>query len=337
MNRTAADTPDDRALWDALLGIFACPSILVARDLGLYSALREAPRTIEELSSALGIATRPIRLLLEVHVAARLLEPSGDRFGLTPLARAYLLPDSPTYFGGFLDLVAIGAPMYTYDGLKRAVAADAPSLGSDVFDVGVQDPAFARALTGAMHSMSVAPARAWPRVCDFEPRVLLDIGGGSGIHAIAAAQHWPSLEAVVLELPSICELAAETITAYEMSGRVRTAGGNMWTDALPRADTHFYSQIFHDWPLTRCALLAKRSFEHLPAGGRIIVHEMLFDEGKTGPLAIAGMSLSALFGTQGEQYSGAEIARLLSEAGFVDVSISPTFGYWSIVTGRRAA
>jgi hypothetical protein len=329
------EPPDDRPLWDALLAIFACPAILVARDVGLYTALRDGPRTIDELSSALEIAPRPMRSLLAVQLAVRLIEPAGDGFALTALARAYLLPDSPSYFGGFLDLVQMGAPMYTYDGLKRVVRADAPTMG-DVFDPGAQDPGFARAMTGGMHAMSAAPARAWPRACGWQPKVLLDIGGGSGVHAIEAAQRWPELEAIVLELPSVCEIAEETIARHGLTARVRAVSGSMWKDPLPAADAHFYSQVFHDWPLAQCALLARRSFESLPPGGRIIVHEMLYeDDAKSGPLAIAGLSLSLLFGTQGEQYSSAEIQAVLAGAGFVDLTTTRTFGYWSIVTGRR--
>lgn len=37
----------------------------------------------------------------------------------------------------------------------------------------------------------------------------------------------------------------------------------------------------------------------------------------------------------GEQYSGREISGFFSEAGFTDIEVKPTFGYWSLVTGRK--
>ena len=39
--------------------------------------------------------------------------------------------------------------------------------------------------------------------------------------------------------------------------------------------------------------------------------------------------------TEGEQYSGKEISEMLSEAGFTNVQVRPTFGYWSIVTAFK--
>lgn len=38
---------------------------------------------------------------------------------------------------------------------------------------------------------------------------------------------------------------------------------------------------------------------------------------------------------QGEQYSGPELSRMLTEAGFSDIQIEPTPGYTSIITGRK--
>jgi hypothetical protein len=39
--------------------------------------------------------------------------------------------------------------------------------------------------------------------------------------------------------------------------------------------------------------------------------------------------------TEGEQYSGRELSTMLAEVGFIDVEVKPTWGYWSIVTGRK--
>jgi hypothetical protein len=110
----------------------------------------------------------------------------------------------------------------------------------------------------------------------------------------------------------------------------------MWNDSYPEADLHFYGMIFHDWPADQCRFLARKSFESLPSGGRIIVHEMLFNTERTGPFGVAAFNMVMLMYIEGEQFSGREITGFLSEAGFTDIEVKPTFGYWSIVTGRKA-
>ena len=54
--------------------------------------------------------------------------------------------------------------------------------------------------------------------------------------------------------------------------------------SISAADLHFYSYIFHDWPPDKCTFLARESFDALPSG-RIIVHEVLYDNQKTGRFA----------------------------------------------------
>ena len=73
----------------------------------------------------------------------------------------------------------------------------------------------------------------------------------------------------------------------------------------------------------------------LEPGGRIIIHEKLLNDDKTGPLAIAAFNVSMLLWTEGQQYSGHELSSMLTEAGFRALEVTPTVGYWSIVTGRK--
>jgi precorrin-6B methylase 2 len=187
-----------------------------------------------------------------------------------------------------------------------------------------------------MHSISMAPASAWPGILDLsEHRVFLDVGGGSGAHSITAAAKWPELEAIVLDLPFVCEVAEELVAAAGLDGRIRTHPADMWRAPFPPADVHFYSQIFHDHPLSRCRTLARKSFDSLSPGGRIVVHEMLLDEDETGPFAVATIGVAMLLLTQGQQFTAPQLHALLEEVGFEGVEVVPTFGHWQLVTGRK--
>ena len=93
--------------------------------------------------------------------------------------------------------------------------------------------------------------------------------------------------------------------------------------------------IYHDWPLEKCRFLTEKSFASLPSGGRILVHEMLFNDDRTGPYSVAAVNITMLLWCTGQQYSGRELSDMLSEAGFKDIEVKPTFGYWSIVTGIK--
>src|SRR5262249_5931747 len=148
--------------------------------------------------------------------------------------------------------------------------------------------------------------------------------GGSGAHCIGALRRWPHLRAVVLDAPAVCEVAQEFAVQYGLQERLAAAACDFWTDPLPPADLHFYANVFHDWPPEKGRFLARKSWGALESGGRIIVHEMLFNEERTGPFAVASHNVTMLVAMQGQQYSGKEIAALLAEAGFTDIEVKPT-------------
>jgi precorrin-6B methylase 2 len=190
--------------------------------------------------------------------------------------------------------------------------------------------------TRAMHSASLAPALAWPKLVDLSVhRTMLDVGGGSGAHSIGALNQWNQLRAIIFDQPLICKLAAEYARRHGLTERISTQPGDFFVDQFPPADLHFYGMIFHDWPPERCQQIAQKSFDSLPAGGRIIVHEMLFNDERTGPFSVAAFNIDMLVAMPGQQYSGREITQMLQEAGFTNIEAKSTFGYWSIVTGMK--
>jgi O-methyltransferase len=109
----------------------------------------------------------------------------------------------------------------------------------------------------------------------------------------------------------------------------------MWTTPFPAAGLHFYSYVFHTLTPDSCALLARKSFESLPPGGRIVIHQVFYDQDKSSPFAAAAFAVEMLAWTAGEQYSTQEISQLLSNAGFHQLETTPTFGYCGMVTGLK--
>jgi hypothetical protein len=89
---------------------------------------------------------------------------------------------------------------------------------------------------------------------------------------------------------------------------------------------HLWSNALHDWDSSTVRLLLKKSFEALPAGGAIVVHDTHINRRKTGPLPVANYSFFQMTSTEGKCYSVQEMEEFLSESGFTDVFLRKAGG-----------
>ena len=330
---------DDRRLTDAIDGAYVLPAVLVAHKLGVFETIGHEALGTSEIAKKLGLEVRPTEALLACASSFGLLNGRGGVFRLTPLGSECLLKESPNYWGHMLNFFIETRHAWSFEAIEKSVLANAAQGGAapEWIAEQTQRDDYARGFSRAMHSLAMAPALVWPGKIDLSRHsVLLDIGGGSGAHSIGAALRWKNLKAIVFDIPAVCEVAAEYVDQYGLRQRIDTHPGDMWGDRFPAADLHFYSQIYHDWSPEKCRELTAKSFASLPRGGRIIVHEMLFNLAKTGPFGVAAKNMIMLALTQGQQFTSRELREMLAEAGFRRILIKPTFGYWSIVTGTKA-
>lgn len=331
---------DDCRLWDVYFALQSSAAILAAHKLKMFALLGEQPRTLSEVCKELKLAARPAEALLSISAAAGFVELHAGRYCLTAVAEDYLLESSPTYFGShWHNLIIDLESTYTISSVVKAAQTDSPQAygGRDWTKSHAEQAELARAFTKAMHSTSMAPALAWPEKLDLSACLsMLDIGGGSGAHCIGALTRWPQLRATVFDLAPVCEAAAEIAVQHGLSDRISIHVGDLWEGALPPADLHFYGMIFHDWGPEKCRFLTQKSFDALPHGGRIIIHEMLFNDDRTGPWPVAAFNITMLLWcVGGQQYAGKQLSEMLAGVGFQQIEVMPTFGYWSIVTGVK--
>src|SRR4029434_6626023 len=148
-------------------------------------------------------------------------------------------------------------------------------------------------------------------------RRVLDVGGGSGCFAIAMALHHSQLRFTILGLSAMCDVAKTDIEGGGVAARVDTRAIDMFREPWPEGyDAIFFSNIWHDWSFETCRWLARRTFDVLAPGGRILLHEMLLDDDGNGPPATASFSMLMLLATQGQQFTFGELKAIMEEAGF---------------------
>jgi len=336
---------DDRPIWDVWLSSLWMPTITVASEQGVFEALAEGPANSADLARRLELKPQGTETLLRMLVALGLIVVHDGRYQLSAVARHYLLRESPFYWGHVwslsIDMSSIHARLRDALVLKPAApTASSAAPGDravDGWESGQIDDEQAGRIARFMHSHSMAAAVGLARDVSFEGVTrLLDVGGGSGCFSIALAHRYPNLRCTIMELPAMCRQAQKYIEEAGLAQRIDTRSVDMFREAWPQGyDAMFFSNIFHDWSFETCAQLAASAYAALPKNGRIYLHEMLLDDTGTAPRTAAAFSVLMLMGTRGQQFRFSELKGLLAGAGFVDIGVTPAYGYYSIVSGSK--
>lgn len=328
-------TCDDRLIHDIQSSSFHLPALTVADELGLFALLEKRSATASEVATDLSLGVRATEALLGVLTSLGLLVQHQGKFSNTEVSRNFLLPEGQFYWGGYLHRVRDNPP--THARVLAAVRNDGLGDSTNSWLAGGFDPERAKQFTAMMHSKGLPQAVGVARHGDFTGVTrLLDVAGGSGCFCIALALRHPEIRFTVLELPSVRELTAQYIADYGLQDQIDTYAADMFNDPLPSGfDAVFFSDIFHDWGRERCLQLAQRSYEMLPSGGRIYLHEALLEDTKDGSLFATTLSLRMVVATQGKQFTAGELDDLLSEAGFQDARITSTAVYHSLISATK--
>jgi acetylserotonin N-methyltransferase len=302
---------------------------------------------LEELAVQLGLDARALMMHLAALCSMGLVEKRLGKWRATHLARTWLHPNGAGYWGHFTLQIDFNETLRTrlLESLRTGKRPGDVGEGSgDItarpaeWERGSMSQEAAAGIASFMQAHSQAPALGAAAQSEFgELTSLMDVGCGSGVYGIEIARAHPGLKVVLMDLKEMAIEAQKFIDRAGMGNQVTTAGVNMFTENWPRShDGHFFSNVFHDWSDETCRLLARRSFEALPSGGRIFLNEILMDDDCTGPFPAAAFSLLMLVGTLGKQYSLAEFRDILGSAGFVDVEAVRTGGgYYSLVSARK--
>jgi hypothetical protein len=315
-------------------------AFLTACDLKLFGLVEGGAGRPEAVARALLLSERGVRFLMDGMAALGLLAKDGGHYRTTPLSSAYLVEGKPGYMGDLF--IAMNRLFYApFAGLEQALREGRPVWPVDADGRRVPLAAGNSELfTRGMHGLSAATGQAFGRKWSHRlagKHHLLDLGGGSGAMSIGAVEHTPGLLATVLDRPTPCTVARETVAAAGLSQRIATLERDLFDDPYPNGpDVHLYSNVFQNYEAWACRGLLKKSFDSLPPGGELIIAEFVLAEDRTSPPFAAAFNFLALVASEaGETHTYGEYRRWLEEAGFVDVGHSPLRGPTSLVFASK--
>jgi predicted O-methyltransferase YrrM len=331
-----APPTDATPIFEAFRGNYATEALTAAvAHFNLFDRIGDGAISFADLGELLGLADRPLHVLLTALVAMRLLARAPDgNFTLSALARDHLRSNGEFYVG---DYVGLAADRPAVRELVERLRTNRPTgEASDeqgtafIYAPGeksaMEQEASARRLTLALagRARNVAPALAAAAPLS-NARLLLDAGGGTGLYSFALLQRHPTLRAIVWDRPEVLKVAAELADEHGVADRVRLVPGDMFADPVPAGiDCVLLSNVLHDWDVAECQALVARCAAALPAGGRVLIHDVFLNDALDGPLPVALYSVALFTLTRGRAYSAAEYRGWLVAADLMPGTVIPT-------------
>lgn len=289
---------------------------------GIFTVLdRMGSATLPEIQRKTCLNTKGMDSLCCILLSLKVLIRDGARYRLSALAQDYLVRHSP-YFAGHGLYLGCNKPLprsYTgKDHEKEEPGEVFPELQLNM-----------------QHSRNFAPSVAAVRTGQFaQVRHLVDIAGGSGTFAIPLALDYPGIRITLVDLPRSIDAIGTFLKRYGVEDRVQLIGMDICRDdwaQLPHCDGVLFSNILHTMDDRACAVFCRKGYDLLVPGGRMWLHEVLFNENRTGPMIAALWNATMRMG-DGRQRTASELSAIAASSGFVDdCAVTPTGGRFSLL------
>lgn len=317
-----------QALFDLCAGFIYSQILVAFVRLGVAERLLAGPRALDDLASDLALDRAATERLMRGACALGLTEDRGGKvYALADLGSA-LVGNA-----GVAEMVAHHAALY--EDLRDPVALlrrGGPDRVGEAsleryWGYGTAEDAAAlppQRVGAYSELMAVSVPMIAEDVLDAYPldrhRRLMDIGGGTGGFAIAAARRHPDLRVAVADLPAVCDLASERFAREGLSDRAEAVGLDFHHDRLPDgADLMTLIRVCFDHGDDRVAGLLSAARQALPPGGRLLLAEAMTDENRPDPVGDAYFGFYLLAMGRGRCRSVETLERMLRAAGFRSV------------------
>lgn len=298
---------------DTLHAVIVARAVVVATKLGVFDALATGPAEAAAIAADLGVHAGALAKLLNLLVAAGYLRYGKEGYALSPLARKWLVADSPQSIRDvmLLRLLEWQVIDQTEDFVRTGKALDVHDIirGDQwvTYQRGMR--ALARLTTDEVVRRVKLPKGA---------TAMLDIGGGHGGYAAAFCRAHPELRATVLDLPAAVAAAAPILAEEKMGSRVVHRVGDALTDDFGREewDLVFVAHLVHHFDAATNAAIVRHAAAALRPKGRIAILDVLRPaspnaRGQTGALLDLYFAITSNSGT----WAADEIAGWFRDAG----------------------
>jgi 2-polyprenyl-3-methyl-5-hydroxy-6-metoxy-1,4-benzoquinol methylase len=262
-------------LIDTHIAFLSARSIMEGVDCGVFEALSDKPKPLEQIATECSLNPYALRSLLGALTSSGYIKYKEEKYALSTLSKKWLLKSSRqslhdqilfmkilwTWMGDMKNFLKTGTGPRYHDELN---AED-----TETYQKGML--AIARISAAEVGNRTSVPDNATE---------MLDIGGSHGLFSVALCKKHKKLNSTILDLPLAVEKAAPLLAKENMGERIKYKTGNALTADLGKEkyDLIYMANLVHHFSEEHNKELAGKIAQALRPGGVFVVQEFIRPE-----------------------------------------------------------
>ena len=312
---------------------------MLIKEFNFFNKLGNKKYSFEEIIETFGFDERVGEATIYYLLKEKFLIKENEIFFVNPEVINMLSVTGEFNLSSYVNVLRDMIPQKFYSSIKHALIAGTPAKWQeDNWEESMRQGKIAKDFSNALMSRAELLKHFLilniKNILENQTKVL-DIGGSLGDYSGAFTSAFENISSDIFELPKVAEVTKSNIKEKKYE-RVGIVSGDMFKQELPTGyDTHFYSNVLHDWKVEEVKHLLKKSYNSLSNNGLVFIHDMHLNEDKISPSYVVDHSMYLSIFTNGKCYSKNEMSALLKEAGFSSTGVIDTVSGYSVIWGRK--
>lgn len=305
-----------------LTGAWRSRTLAAGVELDVFAHIAARKTAAKEIADAAGASLRGMTALLDALTSMGYLRKRGGRYGLEPVADAFLVPGRKEYAGAMAHALSL-----TWDVWKNLAEAVRSGRPTETVNIAAKGKEFFPKLVASIFPGNFAAASAV--VAQFPQKVrrkilrILDVAAGSGAWSLAFANMIPGARITTVDFAEMTPITREFAMKFGVADRYEylerdLRAGDFGAGAY---DLVILGHIIHSEGEKYGKELLRKSYTALKPGGKLLIAEYVPNDSRSAPAMPLLFGLNMLLQTEvGSVFTLREYRAWLKDAGFRKVA-----------------